>query len=1719
MLFHSPAPFPSGRPYLAVLIPTKNRHKLLATRALLSVLRQTRRPDWVIVVDDSNPPLRSKTRHAAAQVLPDAIYLENARTPGLSGACNTGLAWLLSGRPDPRDIFVAVLDDDDAWTPAHLERCLDIALCENADIVVPGLVRHDKEHPEGRKQEIPNPITENALLAGNPHVQGSNLFVRLSAMAEAGLFDEALPSTTDRDLWLRLLDLGSVRLATLREHTVHHYAEPDRPRLSRPGSPEKREGLHLFYAKYRGRMSADVEACFLRRAETLFGVRPEPPTALPFSPPSVAPSRGEVAQSISLVVGMVVDPSRVASFCALMSDLRRLAAAGFSGLDVVIVENGPRLDESLRALAQAERDAGLRVYFVDIEQQARDASEGAFGDAFDRGFGRVGIATGRTMVSVYTAYIAAGRAGAVVWILDDDKRIDPADIDAEQAGIEPLVARLSRLRQAGHAVVLCGDADSPPLPAASALRVQLVDILHNLRWLAGLSPDEALPDRSAENYAFWRRSREPYHDLSSFSDHLEWPCWLTPAHTGETADAAFTRFSEQLPRIVAGQMITRPLPCPARGDVVAEATPSIHRGGSTFILDIEVLRTLNPRVDLGVGELRRSDMAWALAQRAMGRSIVAVPMVVHHDRSRLEAADVDLDALGRDLQGHAFYRALDDIMKTRPKPLPLEPEQFDAAWERFQTHLNERLCSFEQSAYRIRGLIQSIRIVLKDLEVSWLAHVSRRESISHIERTLTRIERAFAVGVVGELLRRVRAPRPEPFREALTAFGRPLGDARIPAIAGFIESERKSIAAAQITRLTGRKDLRFLGAGMEGVVFTDGARVYKYLDAWRARADKAQRALLQSLKGRFEGRESLPPILDFIDDGAHAMLVMPYEPSTPYTGGCGAGLVRLLRELREEGLMHRNIAPKNLVLAGDRVKLVDYGLDLRPFDEGEFEQMCRRAWLTFRWHHRPDLPEIMRAARSRDDLPELCGYERFRQAVETSQSYAALTNLLLTLTVEQNPRRVLDHGCGKGQLARALGEQGIEVTAFDPDPLLARGWEKKNSPGVRFTFDVATLRNERPFDIVISSLVLCTLDDDEIYRDTLAALRAHVSDTGRVLLAVCHPSFVHGGDTPLQERHLPEGADRESPFVWRKTMTSTGRERHDVYRPLERLRLDLRRARLEVTEIFETETVDLERFEPASDFLVLVLQPLPVKGSDVSLLIRACAMEHATIEEQVRHLVNQLEGPHVFAERVVVVDFRGDAFLRQYMEADWGAFDAAMDRLLRENLIDRVLRLDPAHVPDLHERWFGLDAPAAHTVNGVPNAVSLFGMEVCKSTYVLSVDADLLIVRRDHSHDHLADMIRVFEADPHALTVAMNICHNVDKPYEAEDDRGVPFRTEVRGALHHRERLLSARPLPNERMGNALAWPWYRALDRAIGAGAGRSYRGGDTRTFFIHPPNTWKRDRDAWLLSLDQAEAGCVPNAQNDRVEVAGDISNWLIPKRREKFVFVVTGRDVPPGRMQRCLASLFRQKGPWGAVIVDDASTPSLRERLRHLVHASPCAERITLLCPRVRRGQLANLVWAIRHVCVDLGQVIFTVDLDDMLLGDEVVLRVAREYERGADLTVGSMLRTDAHRSYPVTFERARERRGGNVWQHLRTFQKHLFDRIPDEALMLDGAYVDFATDWAYMLPMVEAAKNPIHIPDPLYLYEPSGRGKGIDRARREEQIARIMDQQRRIYGGAK
>ena len=1726
---------------VAVLVATADRPDLLGCRALPSIANQSLLPSRVAVIDDSTDgATAAQTERTVRDWRPAGVpvtFLYNRRSKGAAGAWNSGLDHLLRTCGVPRQVYVAILDDDDRWDPHHLERCIAAIEMDSLDMVAAPFRRiGDAAGP--RLLTPPRSLDIADFLIGNPGIQASNLVVRLSALLEAGMFDESLPSCTDRDLCIRLAELPDLRYGATSEPTVDHFACGSRERLSTPGSSAKTKGLDRFFRKHRGRMSDRERAAFQARAGRYFGwteTAPDPggdddlgsggpPPPRPSAPPQAPPH---------LIVGMIADTARLDQVENLLLDLQALAEdPGLSGHDVLILENGQSraADKALRGLVERVRSDGLRVHLVDRTRHLEDAGNGLVPDGGVGQGRRLSIAPARTVLQSYLYAFARNRPGSIVWIVDDDMRLDPLVIDGEgrlrrrSLKLAPVLRELRGLHAAGAVDIAIGAyTGAPPLPFAATVRVQLVDLAASLQWLAALDPRAPLPDRCRDNATLRSGRHDCYYDLSrNETDRLETPFWITPEYPGETAGGAFSRMACSAERILAGEQVFRPLAVRADVDPVSPVGDGFQRGGNTFVLDVEALRLApNPSPAINGRPSRRSDMIWALLQeRYFGRRVVNLPIALHHNRASLPVGGLDVERIVDDIRGYAVFRALEETpgLFLVTDGLDLEPveEMLDRFAERACKFLGERLAAFRLSFHRIRGLTGILARLAEDDRQWWCAD-EYRPALERLRTFSGRLAEAYTMETLRRIERETGRLTDRHIREFPGQLPAGIEDHRIrlkkhAVLLRGLTDERVANAKAIAGKLAAPTgSLKVLGCGMEGVALADGERVFKVFDYWWKSSHVIEApAFLRTLTGAWSDTRCLYPLFAFREAGHRAVLIFPFEPSETYRGGHGPGMVNLLAECRRHGIVCRNIHPDNLRVVDGRVRLIDYGSDICPLEsEGDFDSMCRRAWLSYRWANRPDISDIMKRALTNLDIPELDGFDRFHEAVRrVTGRHEASDDIVSDMTGEA--RHVLDYGCGKGRRTREMARSGAQVLGYDPDRSHRRRWESlcRDADSLRFTSDRSAALAAGPFDLVICRRVLCTIEDDAEMRAVLADLRACVAAHGRVIVTVCDPHFTFGGPSPEADKDPPPDARYEATFVWRKRLRATGRVRRDVHRPERALRREFARAGLVVTRRAEAPSVDLERFEPISEHLAFELRPLAPLAGEVTLLIKACAMEAATLDVQVRHLVSQLEGPRAFAERILSLDTRENGFLRQHTRGSLSGLRREARRLTDAGWIDRIVE-DPgdgAAAASLNWRWFGVSSPYAHAATGAQVSSVLAGFEACRTRYVLHVDADVMVARTDRDHDYLAEMQAVLTGESGALTVAFNIAMEHDRPYTNRGTRG-EWRTEARAGMIDLARLRDARPLSNRSDGDRLVLPWHRALDRAIETGAGRSFRGGDRRTFYVHPPNARKKDIAEWFAALDRVEHAAVPCVQRGRPDWTGGIDEWMGPPRREPFVFVVSGRNVPPGRFRRCLESMVRQKGPrWGAVVFDDASDPEFAEHFELACEA--LGEHCTVIRNRHRRGLLANMVTAIRTICSDGETVIVTLDADDALIGDRVLERLAVEYRRGADVTVGSMLRTDKTADYPVCFEQPRERRGGNVWQHLRSFRKRLFDAIPDEALRLDGDYVDLASDWAFMLPIVEMAMNPVHIPEPLYLYEPSGTGKGARRAAREKVVGRIV-----------
>ncbi|KAJ1554877.1 hypothetical protein HK096_000617, partial [Nowakowskiella sp. JEL0078] len=728
---------------------TTSREKLLFDRSLPSVLNQKRQLDQIIVILDS------KERNLA-QELQNKIdkefgkpvcVISNSRTPGASGAWNSGvievIMHLQNSQTKLNSIFIAILDDDDMWETNHISECeKKVRTLPGADLVVSGIIRHEGNKSKPRKQNIPTfmPSVES-ILCRNPHIQGSNLFIRLTTFLYAGLFDESLKSTTDRDLLIRISDLAEhVRFTFTDLHTVNHFAEADRARLSTFGSQAKIEGYSTFMWKWRPRMTSEIEKECEDRGKKLFGwnnvlkndefrnIVNRSPHEIPdcFSDFGASKLDGPIIRT-TIIVGFITDfnfPKNAEILIQELLDLQVQVKKDIN-IKILILENGgpDRLAESRTLKHRIEEKFSINdnnyLSVVTQEELIEWKRLKAFPSWIEiNPLKRMSIAESRTLLQLAIYVLAKSDTNSIAWILDDDKLIQTTGKFLLWKALEINKSNPS------YAAVFGVDFSSPPLPECFGIRTQMVDIYHVIMSATNLS--SKLPFLSESNNAseFCVEKRFPdsnFHDLSENDKaHLEMPArnWI---EKGITAKKLFLELPQKIWAILGGESITR------LGENVhnAKIEPSLLRGGNTFVFDIESLLVENTSPAFDDRFARRSDFNWAainskLFDRATFRD---TSLRVSHSRAPLYN-DFNKKNI-QDLRKRYLQKALDDILghaahaglicAIEMKSLGQSDQvSITKGSERFVCRIKTRFAEFQASLFRVVGCAISCNVSLKN---------------------------------------------------------------------------------------------------------------------------------------------------------------------------------------------------------------------------------------------------------------------------------------------------------------------------------------------------------------------------------------------------------------------------------------------------------------------------------------------------------------------------------------------------------------------------------------------------------------------------------------------------------------------------------------------------------------------------------------------------------------------------------------------------------------------------------------------------------------------------------------------------------------------------------------------------------------------------------------------------------------------------------------------
>lgn len=234
-------------PTVSVLLACYNGERWLA-EAIESILGQTLQNFEFLIVDDGSDDNSAAIIRQFAERDSRIVVITKPNT-GLADSLNVGI-----GRV--RGEWIARIDADDICEPSRLERQLEAAR-ESPDLVFigTGLVTIDENGRPIKSYSYPK---RHAALVRNlrtarkfpPH---SSAFYRASAVRSVGGYRVRMKRSQDRDLWLRLSEVGL--LAALPEPLVRFRKHPGQISHENGGRTQQidsRVAMVSFWLRWRG---------------------------------------------------------------------------------------------------------------------------------------------------------------------------------------------------------------------------------------------------------------------------------------------------------------------------------------------------------------------------------------------------------------------------------------------------------------------------------------------------------------------------------------------------------------------------------------------------------------------------------------------------------------------------------------------------------------------------------------------------------------------------------------------------------------------------------------------------------------------------------------------------------------------------------------------------------------------------------------------------------------------------------------------------------------------------------------------------------------------------------------------------------------------------------------------------------------------------------------------------------------------------------------------------------------------------------------------------------------------------------------------------------------------------------------------------------------------------------------------------------------------------
>ena len=638
------------------VITTKNRVEFLE-KALSSVRGQTKKPDKIIIASDSDDDNYKAERNFIENNTDNIVLLKDEYEHNYAGNLNTAIDYIIREEIRAQSIFdiskiyLAFLDDDDTWKNNYLEICKKY-LYDSPDFVVAGLNYKKDNNKDGEKLEIPKKLNRESFLASNPHIQGSNTFIKLETLLRAGCFDESMNSTTDRDLFTRVMMLNP-KYKIIDEILVDINAENTRPRLTND-KDGKKISLSYFYSKYGGLMNQCIKNKFLERSRNFTDLL------------SIEDINNNLSKYSSNYIDKKIDKVETELnyrivFSFIMTDFNlgkrlydNIIQLNINNYKIIIFDNTNKknklkINENTKIFTLD--DFKKNIENVVILKNLGYKPEGIITD----------ISTSRIILNTFIKENT--NDNDIIWILDDDMEFKYKIYENNKYITKNLDVKYIINKYYKEADVLIGSYSlDPPVPLLSTIRTSLLDFTYQ-----NFLGKNELYKTDILNY------RDYYYDFAEKHFCLETPL---PCDTNNIDD------------IFDGKAHSRYLF--VNSD---ETFEPFSRGGNTIIYNRDVLDIPNISPRFFDKITRRSDFFWAKLAKEKNYKVIGSSFATFHNRLKNKFDfEKECDKLLKDTLGSSFNKCY-------------QKGQKDIDINNFINDVNKRICRIIISFYRINGLL------------------------------------------------------------------------------------------------------------------------------------------------------------------------------------------------------------------------------------------------------------------------------------------------------------------------------------------------------------------------------------------------------------------------------------------------------------------------------------------------------------------------------------------------------------------------------------------------------------------------------------------------------------------------------------------------------------------------------------------------------------------------------------------------------------------------------------------------------------------------------------------------------------------------------------------------------------------------------------------------------------------------------------------------------